>query len=313
MKKQRILTSSRVSAASRSPRTRSSEKKISNTSSLNGTPSAKQSSASTGRKRNTIATSAPLLPTPRTNDAKGSAYQYSRGNHEKPVLTLTGRISSLAASHASLSVSLDEEKERQMTATSGRQCLKPSLFSSPSGSSLKMLRDSLLGTTAWYSRQCALTWKEKVTKYSRSLFQLAPSVRPIGEIEYGLLLATPNTMDSMPPKSEKAVLREATITRPVRTKMSNLRDQLCHGILLPTVRTSEAEGGTVKDAQWNGSWYRTNRNGTRHGVKVKDALGSKQVGLKLQPSFALWMMGFPTDWCDLADGEMPRSKRQGTP
>jgi len=26
-------------------------------------------------------------------------------------------------------------------------------------------------------------------------------------------------------------------------------------------------------------------------------------GLKLQPGFALWMMGYPEDWCDLKDGE----------
>ena len=26
--------------------------------------------------------------------------------------------------------------------------------------------------------------------------------------------------------------------------------------------------------------------------------------------FALWMMGYPTDWLDLEDGEMPLSKAQ---
>jgi len=32
----------------------------------------------------------------------------------------------------------------------------------------------------------------------------------------------------------------------------------------------------------------------------------------LQPAFALWMMGYPTDWLDLKDGEMPLSKAQAT-
>jgi len=33
-----------------------------------------------------------LWPTPTANDAKGSAYQYSRGDHSKPVLKLAGAV-----------------------------------------------------------------------------------------------------------------------------------------------------------------------------------------------------------------------------
>ena len=99
--------------------------------------------------------------------------------------------------------------------------------------------------------------------------------------------------------------------------------------LLPTLRVSEAEGAPVKNAEMrNGSWSRLNKDGVRHGVKVKDVLamlptpragnpgsrpngkGGKKTGLKLQPAFALWMMGYPTDWLDLKDGEMPLSKAQ---
>jgi hypothetical protein len=29
----------------------------------------------------------------------------------------------------------------------------------------------------------------------------------------------------------------------------------------------------------------------------------QRTGMKLQPAFVLWMMGFPTDWLDLPDGE----------
>jgi hypothetical protein len=118
-----------------------------------------------------------------------------------------------------------------------------------------------------------LTWKPKVTKFNRLLFQLAPSTLRTEETGYGFL-ATPNTMDSMAPKTEKAVLREATVTRPGRTKMSNLRDQL---------------------------W---------HGVKLEP--GGEKTRLPLQPSFALWIMGYPTDWCDLEAGEMPPSKARVT-
>lgn len=44
---------------------------------------------------------------------------------------------------------------------------------------------------------------------------------------------------------------------------------------------------------------------------LNEKVGTK-TGLRLQPAFALWMMGFPPDWCDLADGEMPPSRRPAT-
>jgi site-specific DNA-cytosine methylase len=44
----------------------------------------------------------------------------------------------------------------------------------------------LVSKTAWYSRQCALTWKVKVTKYKRSIFQLSASAHRTKENEFGL-------------------------------------------------------------------------------------------------------------------------------
>lgn len=55
--------------------------------------------------------------TPRANEAQGSAYQYSRGNHDKPVLTLTGQVQAWPtpnAGDAKQSVSLGRFRERQM-------------------------------------------------------------------------------------------------------------------------------------------------------------------------------------------------------
>lgn len=94
---------------------------------------------------------------------------------------------SQAASPASPSPQPDEEEARQTTAISGRKCLKLYEMSNPTGSSLRTCVASLLGTKAWYSNKCALTWKAKVTKSNRLLFQLSPSTRRIGEIESGLL------------------------------------------------------------------------------------------------------------------------------
>ena len=105
-----------------------------------------------------------------------------------------------------------------------------------------------------------------------------------------------------------------------------------------------SRGGVVKNVELqNGSYSRKNQDGVRHGVRVQDVVAmlptpdvsdrrsnkSKQkgvsnvvgtkTGLKLQPAFALWMMGFPTDWCDLETiskaergGETKPLKRQAT-
>lgn len=142
----------------------------------------------------------------------------------------------------------------------------------------------------WYSNKCALIWKEKVTKSNRLLFQLQVSTHRTDDIGSGLL---------------------------------------------PTARVSDSEGGSIKNAQMkNGSWSRVNKKGIRFGVKVKvkDVLASlidtptasmykgsgknrtvrnrldykiektsdgRKTGLKLQPSFVAWMMGFPLTWTEL--------------
>lgn len=161
-----------------------------NTSSASGKPSQPQSSKSTGQTQHTMATSQTLLPTPTARDGRGSA-EKTRDDMDSLVERFRTKSkkwsSSLEASLASHSVTLDEETERQMTATSGLKCLQSYKTSDQIGSSLKTCVGLLLGTTAWFSKQCALTWKAKGTKSNRLLFQLSPSVRRTDEIGSGLL------------------------------------------------------------------------------------------------------------------------------
>jgi len=56
----------------------------------------------------------------------------------------------------------------------------------------------------------------------------------------GQTWATPTTMDTLPPKSEKALLREATVARPGRSKPANLRDQVSNANNWPTPRACRA-------------------------------------------------------------------------
>jgi hypothetical protein len=131
-----------------------------------------------------------LLPTPRTKDAEGWRMNKARVGTKKED-TLCGVVadatSSPEASPANLFPKPEREKEQMITVTSGRRCYELYEISNRHGSSLKTCVALLLGTTAWFSKQCALTWKAKVTKSNRLLFQLAPSVRRIDATECGLL------------------------------------------------------------------------------------------------------------------------------
>lgn len=204
---------------------------------------------------------------------------------------------SLADSPASHSVTQGEEKARQMTAISGQTCFESYKTSSQTGSSLKMCAASLLGTTAWYSSRCALTWKAKVMKSNRLLFQLAPSTLRTGETGSGLL-PTVQTQGLKVCKNRKSV-----------------------PMILPTPVASDYEGGVCKDAKIeNGRWLRMNSKGQRFGVKIRDAVGATGIKtgekLRLQPAMPEWMMGFPEKWTEfpiaLPNGETSQSKPMAT-
>ena len=168
--------------------------------SANGQNSPPQCLKSTGRTGYLMATSPTLLPTPTARDIRVvSPNQKPRDDLTCVVelgATKTKRsLFSQEVSPASRSAKLDEEKARQMTVTSGRTCFESYKTSSQTGSSLKMCVGLLLGTTAWYSSRCALTWKAKVTKSNRLLFQLVPST-PRTDVTGSGLLLTPRTRET---------------------------------------------------------------------------------------------------------------------
>lgn len=74
-----------------------------------------------------------------------------------------------------------------MTVTSGRKCLELSRSSGPLGSLVKML----LGSSAWRSTRCYLTWKVSATPARRLLFRLVPSTPRTGATD-APLWHTPN-------------------------------------------------------------------------------------------------------------------------
>ena len=97
----------------------------------------------------------------------------------------------VADTHASHSPLPGSAEARKMTATSGLNLVGSWLNLGPLGS----LEKTLLGTSAWASTMCFLTWKDKATPAGRLLFQLAPSQRHIDEIGFGLW-PTPSASDN---------------------------------------------------------------------------------------------------------------------
>lgn len=189
---------------------------------------------------------------------------------------------------ASHSASPGSKKALKTTATSGRQCLKLLNSSDPFGCLLKML----LVTSSWGSTRCYLTWKPKATPHGRLLFQLAPSTPPTDATEYGLL-ATPNTMDSLPPRSEEALQRQFETTRKGRTKPANLREQI---FFLPTMMLPTPGANEGKGASRNRFYGSPNY----HGAKTAERLRTgEDCPIYCSPSFLEAVMGYPIGWTEL--------------
>jgi hypothetical protein len=188
-----------------------------------------------------------------------------------------------------------------------------------------MLRDYLLGTRAWYSNKCALTWKVKVTKFNRSLYQLSPSTRRTEGTGSGLSLATPTATDA------QEGMRKSTQQKEGSRHSITLRDDIARiAMMLPTpvVKPTEdvvivpvaiKDGMTVpamlptpQTRDWKGAQGRASKTGAMDVPAKVEGIAGTKTGLKLQPGFALWMMGYPTDHLDLKDGEMPPSKARAT-
>ena len=154
--------------------------------------------------------------------------------------------SSRVVSRASRLVSQEVEKEQMTTDISGQKCLESLKSLSQGGLLAKMCEALLVSKTAWYSKQCALTWKVKVTKYKRSIFQLSASAHRTKEKEFGLW-RTPDAVSggSNLPGIQKA-LDQGHLKRPSGQQIQvRLQDQVKEPRLWPTPRAKEP-GRTTK-------------------------------------------------------------------
>ena len=234
---------------------------------------------------------------------------------------------------ASLSVLPGSSEARKMTVTSGRNISGLLKKQDPVGSLVKMLLESSI----WSSTTCFLTWKVKATPARRWLFQLAPSTPRTEGTGFGLLptmqvfdatggeiygkeytggrhaeklgqalnrrlLPTPDASDRRSKNSKQQGVSNivaSLLPTPRAEKHSpqsreDFTPNLAARILLcPTPRTSDYKGAS-KQTEAKGRNPMTN--------SCMDAVeNGLSNGLKLQPAFVEWMMGYPEGWTELND------------
>jgi len=105
--------------------------------------------------------------------------------------------------------------------------------------------------------------------------------------------ATPTTMDKLPPKSEKSLMREATINRPGRSKPANLRDQVSNMQKWPTPCATDYKGSGQTGQLRDRLDYAAERGATK-----SKTYGAGNGG-QLNPMWVEWLMGWPLGWTDL--------------
>lgn len=266
-----------------------------------------------------------LLPTPRA----GNPGSRPNGKGGKILAEeVANALSSQGDFLVNLSAKPEKEKEQTMTAISGQKCLELLKISVPSGWSLKMFVDCLISSKEWYSNKCALTWKVQTTPFKRLLFQLFPSTRRTEEIGSGLLLRTPDANMDRGQRTE-ANLRERYLVKKQPLCLNDQMAMIEKGLLpTPTVQETEHPQAEITETgrriAKNGNSQRMGiadriamlptpatrdyKGGGKQGIDTVDSLieqgatkgqtGTK-TGLKLQPAFVEWMMGYPQGWTDL--------------
>ena len=162
----------------------------------------------------------------------------------------------------------------------------------------------------WRTHQCLLlggleefseTWPQWGLMRDGECWEQQTLEQTIRGTEFGLSenkWATPTTMDKLPPKSEQALLREATITRLGRSKPANLRDQVSnmHNWPTPTTRDYKGANGFETTKKKIAEGLRAHMGQLPNAVQHME---KKPIGGTLNPIFVEWLMGWPLGWTDL--------------
>ena len=198
---------------------------------------------------------------------------------------------------ASRSVMPGSEEARTMTAISGRKCSESYKRQGQLGLLVRMLLES----SAWHSTKCVLTWKQKVTKSSRSLFQLAVSMPRTEETEYGLLRGGGRCGR---PQEHQA---EGQTTRRNACDHRDTGEQQTSWVLFwPTPKANKVHPMITDQNRQKLS--------SRNKANLEEVIAGncgKATG-QLNPAWVEWLMGYPMGWTDLKDWATPSCRKSNT-
>lgn len=207
-----------------------------------------------------------------------------------------------------------EERERRMTAGSGRKLLESLSRLARASEFSKMFMDCLVSKAVWYSTKCSLTWRLRATKSHRLYFQLAVSTRRTDGTEFGLLLTvTANGADRntnfaqggtalkvglqkqgliLTPKASDGQKGTRTLSgalqeRKRRKNGTDLPTAAVLGLLPTPSAGNQHSGGYI--TEWGGS-----------GNPLRKITGKTS---RLNPRFVEEMMGYPIGFTELEDSE----------
>lgn len=191
-------------------------------------------------------------------------------------------------SPASRSALPGSEQARKMTVTSGRRWFALLPRSGPLGYLARMC----LGSSAWASTRCLLTWKTSVTPSGRYVFRLARSMPRTSESESGYW-PTPI----------------ASAASPNEGNLRQLRAKVLAGELTENEAAAMLNGKSPFAAR--GKIPAFPATATVPGKQGREGGPNPQttVGGRLNPTWVEWLMGFPEGWTDLKHSVTPSSRK----
>jgi len=195
---------------------------------------------------------------------------------------------------ASLRVLPGSDKARKMTAGSGLRLCGPWLPSGRLGACLR----TLLGSEAWGSMMCFLTWKVWDTPAKRWIFRLQESELRTGGTDSGLWGTPVANDDNKSPEAHMAMKQLQAKMWPTPAS----RD-----FRGPNMKPFSERGGGKKGEQLPNAvahqMHPTPDAGAAKGRGVQSSGDRSRLGGSLNPQWVEWLMGFPEGWTDSEHSE----------
>lgn len=209
---------------------------------------------------------------------------------------------------ASLRVLPGSDKARKMTAGSGLRLCGPWLPSGRLGACLKIL----LGSEAWGSMMCFLTWRAWDTPAKRWIFRLQESEPRTGDTGSGLWGTPVANDDNKSPEAHMAMKqrmkggpRKVPTSLQVQAKM--WPTPASRDFRGPKMKPFSERGGGKKGEQLPNAvahqMHPTPDAGAAKGRGVQSSGDRSRLGGSLNPQWVEWLQGFPEGWTDLEHSE----------